>query len=69
MLIQLESILFLKKTKKAFDLCVSAELKLDSTFPANQFFIYSCKVLRHVRNRNRGGLMLDIKENIACRYL
>ena len=45
MLIQLESILFLKKTKKAFDLCVSAELKLDSTFPANQFFIYSCKII------------------------
>ena len=56
-----------ESTKKSFDLFLTAESKLDSTFPMNQFRICGYKVFRHDLNRFGGGLMLYISENMSCR--
>ena len=53
----------------AFDLLFISELKLDSTFPMNQFHIFRFKVFGRDRNRFRGGLILYINEDIPCRPL
>ena len=54
----------LDETVKAFDIFLISELKLDNTFPINQFSIRGCKVFRRDRNRFGGGLILYLNENI-----
>ena len=54
---------------KTFDLFLIAELKLNSTFPMNQFRTCGYKMFRRDRNRFEGGLMLYINKNIPCRSL
>ena len=52
------------------DILVLTESKLDSSFPINLFFIecYS-KPFRFDRNRNRGGVLLYIREDIPWKEL
>ena len=46
------------------------KLKLDSTFPSNQFTIEGCAVpIRFDRNGRGGGTLLYIRENIPARLL
>ena len=49
---------------------VLTETKLDNFFPTNQFLIegYS-KPFRSDRNRNGGGLLVIIREDIPCKEL
>ena len=53
-----------------FDTLVLTETKLDNYFPTNQFLIegYS-KPFRLDRNRNGGGLLVYIREDIICKEL
>ena len=52
------------------DILVLTETKLDNFFPTNQFLIegYS-KPFRSDRNRNGGGLLVIIREDIPCKEL
>ena len=52
------------------DILVLTETKLDNSFPTNHFLIkgYS-KPFRLDRNRNRGGLLVYIREDIPCKEL
>ena len=52
------------------DILVQTETKLDNSFPANQLVIedYS-KPFRLDGNRNRGGLLAYIREDISCKEL
>ena len=52
------------------DNLVLTESKLDSSFPMNQFLIQSySKPFRFDRNRNGGGVLLYIREDISCKEL
>ena len=47
-----------------------SETKLDETFPAAQFSLQGfCDPYRFDRNRNGGGIMLYIRENIPSRLI
>ena len=47
-----------------------SETKLDETFPAAQFSLQrSCDPYRFDRNRNGGGIMLYIREDISSRLI
>ena len=47
-----------------------SETKLDETFPAVQFSLQGfCDPYRYDRNRNGGGIMLYIRENIPSRLI
>ena len=47
-----------------------SETKLDETFPAAQFFLQGfCDPYRFDRNRNSGGIMLYIREDIPSRLI
>ena len=61
--------IFAESIVKAFDLSLISKSKLDSTFPVNQFHIFSFKVFRQDHNRFGGRLILYINENIPCRPL
>ena len=52
------------------DILILTETKLDESFPTNQFLIegYS-KSFRFDRNRNGGGLLVYIREDIPCKEL
>ena len=52
------------------DILVLTETKLDSSFSSNQFILggYS-KPFRLDRNRNGGGLLVYIREDIPCKEL
>ena len=52
------------------DILVLSETKLDNSFPTNQFLIegYS-KPIRLDRNRNEGGLLVYIREDVPCKKL
>ena len=54
---------------KASDIFFISELKLDNTFPINQFAIGGHKVFRRDRNQFGDGLILYINENIPCKPL
>ena len=47
-----------------------SETKLDETFPAAQFYLQGfCDPYRFDRNRNGGGIMLYIREDIPSRLI
>ena len=50
------------------DILVISEIKLDSSFPPNQFHIEGYMTpIRANRNRHGGGLMVYIKEGVPAR--
>ena len=52
------------------DILVLTETKLDKSFPTNQFLIEGfSKPFRLDRNRNGGGLLVYIREDIPCKEL
>ena len=52
------------------DALLISETKIDSTFPDNELFISGfCKPFRLDRNRNGGGLLLYIRQDIPCKQL
>ena len=57
-------------TKENIDFLMVSETKLDDSFPESQFFIdgYS-KPVRKDRNRQGGGIMFFIRDDLPCREL
>ena len=53
--------------KNNIDILLISETKLDPSFPLNQFSINGFKFFRKDRDRNGGGLILYINEDIACK--
>ena len=52
------------------DILVVTETKLDSTFPTNKFYIIGfIKPYRRNRNRNGGGVLIYIRENVPSKEL
>ena len=52
------------------DIFITHETKLDETFPAALFSLNSfCDPYRFDRNRNSGGIMLYIREDISSRLM
>ena len=52
------------------DIFMISETKLDETFPAAQFYLQGfCDPYRFDRNRNGGGIMLYIREDIPSRLI
>ena len=52
------------------DIFMTSETKLDETFPAAQFSLQGfCDPYRFDRNRNGGGIMLYIREDIPSRLI
>ena len=52
------------------DICMISETKLDKTFPAAQFYLQAfCDPYQFDRNRNGGGIMLYIREDIPSRLI
>ena len=52
------------------DIFMISETKLDKTFPAAQFYLQVfCDSYRFDRNRNGGGIMLYIREDIPSRLI
>ena len=50
--------------KDTFDIFIVSETKLDSSFPDDQFSIRGYRTVRKDRDRNGGGLLLYISEDI-----
>ena len=50
--------------KDTFDIFLLSESKLDSSFPDDQFSIPGYRIVRKDRDRNGGGLLLYINEDI-----
>ena len=61
---------FIEQITGNIDILVISETKLDSSFPAGQFFIngYS-EPFRIDRNSQRGGIMLYVREDILSKLL
>ncbi len=58
------------KIKGKVDILVLTETKLDSSFPINQFYIDGYKSpYRQDRNRNGGGVMIYVREDIPSKEL
>ena len=57
-------------TENLVDILFLSETKLDDSYKSSQFFVEGfSKPLRSDRNRNGGGLMQLIRNDIACRRL
>ena len=52
---------------KNLDVLLLTETKLDESFPSAQFSVQGFKTIRKDRNKDGGGLLLYINENIASR--
>ena len=53
-----------------FDILIINETKLDASFPVNQFFINGFSTpYRLDRNRNEGGIIIYVRENISRKML
>ena len=52
------------------DVMIVVETKLDDSYPTSQFYIngYS-KPFRRDRNKNGGGILIYIREDIPCKIL
>ena len=55
--------------KDTFDIFLLSESKLDSSFPDDQFSIPGYQIVRKDRDRNGGGLLLYINENIPFKII
>ena len=53
-----------------FDILMITETKFDDTYPISQFYIDGCSMLyRLYRNRNGGGVIIYVRENIPSKIL
>ena len=55
--------------KDTFDKFLLSESKLDSSFPDDQFSIPGYRIVRKDRDRNGGGLLLYINEDILFKVI
>ena len=55
--------------KDTFDIFLLSESKLDSSFPDDQFSIPGYRIVRKDRDRNGGGLLLYINEDIPFKII
>ena len=55
--------------KNNIDICLLTETKIDDTFPNQQFNISNYRIMRKDRNKNGGGLLFYINENIPCKVI
>ena len=56
--------------QRFFDILIINETKLDASFPVNQFFINGFSTpYRLDRNRNEGGIIIYVRENISRKML
>ena len=55
--------------KDTFDIFLVSESKLDSSFPDDQFSIPGYQIVRKDRDRNGGGLLLYINEDIPFKII
>ena len=55
--------------KEKFDIFLISETKLDSSFPTGQFNIPGFRVFRNDRNKNGGGLMFYVNQQIPCKNI
>ena len=60
--------LFYGLKKKSFIFLVF-EMKIDNSFPIQQFSMDGYKIYGRARNSSDGGLLLCVNENIPCREL
>ena len=51
------------------DICLFSETKLDGTFPNQQFKIHGYKMYHIDRNKNGGGILCYVNENIPCKMV
>ena len=54
---------------KETDICLLSETKIDDTFPNSQFFAEGYKMFRKDRNKNGGGLILYVNEDIPGKLI
>ena len=53
-----------------FDILIINETKLDASFPVNQFFINGFSTPHRLdRNRNEGGIIIYVREDISSKML
>ena len=52
-----------------FDIFLTSESKLDSSFPSNQFSIDGYRIFRMDRNKHGGGLMFYVNQDMSCKIL
>ena len=55
--------------KDTFDIFLVTESKLDSSFPDSQFSIPGCRIVRKDQNRNGGGILFYINEDIPFKVI
>ena len=55
--------------KDTFDILLVSESKLDSSFPDDQFSIPGYRIVRKDHDRNGGGLLLYINEDIPLKVI
>ena len=51
------------------DICFLCEIKIDETFPTQQFMINGYKLFRRDRSCHGGGILCDINENIPSKIV
>ena len=56
-----------ERMRNNIDISLFSETKLDETFPSQKFKISCYKIIRRDRNKNGGGIMFYINENIPCK--
>ena len=54
---------------KETDICLFSETKIYYSFPNSQFFAEGYKMFRKDRNKNGGGLILNINEGIPSKLI
>ena len=54
---------------KENDICLLSETKIDDSFPNSQFFAEGYRMFRKDRNKNGGGLILYVNEDIPGKLI
>ena len=54
---------------KETDICLLSETKIDDSFPNSQFFAEGYRMFRKDRNKNAGGLILYVNEDIPGKLI
>ena len=54
---------------KETDICLLSETKIDDSFPNSQFFTEGYRMLQKDRNKNGGGLILCVNEDIPGKLM
>ena len=54
---------------KETNICLLSETKIDDSFPNSQFFAEGYRMFRNDRNKNGGGLILYVNEDIPGKLI